>query len=67
MLVVLALSGVVAAGQSHPKGAVMNTPRSASAPELTEAISLRLFALWDAWKNQGAAAHRALTCAAAGD
>ncbi len=35
----------------------MNPARSAAAPELTEAISARLFALWDAWKNQDAAAH----------
>ncbi len=37
----------------------MNQPPSAAALQLTEVISPRLFALWDAYKNKDAAAHNA--------
>ncbi len=39
---------------------MVSPPGSASAPELTEAITARLFALWDAWKNKDAATHNAI-------
>jgi hypothetical protein len=38
----------------------METAQNASIPELTEAISARLVAQWEAWKNQDAASNDAI-------
>jgi hypothetical protein len=36
----------------------METVHNVSIPELTEAISARLIAQWDGWKNQDAASQQ---------
>lgn len=38
----------------------METVHNVSIPELTEAISARLIAQWDGWKNQDAASNNAI-------
>jgi len=38
----------------------METPHNVSIPEWTEAISARLVAQWEAWKNQDAASNNAI-------
>jgi ketosteroid isomerase-like protein len=38
----------------------MDMTQSVSIPELTEAISARLFAQWEGWKNQDAASNNAV-------
>ncbi len=44
----------------RPKGTEMETARNVSIPEWTEAISARLVAQWEAWKNQDAASNNAI-------
>ena len=38
----------------------MEMPQNVSIPELTEVISARLLAQWEAWKNQDAASNNAI-------
>ena len=54
-VVVLVLGSVVGAQKLQTKGTDMKTADTASIQELTEAISARLVAQWDGWKNQDAA------------
>jgi Domain of unknown function (DUF4440) len=57
---VLVLGSVVAAQKLQTKGTDMKTADNASIQELTEAISARLVAQWDGWKNQDAASNNAI-------
>ena len=41
----------------------MEMPHNDSIPEMTEAISARLLAQWEAWKNQDAASNNAIIAA----
>jgi hypothetical protein len=58
--VVLALGSVVAAQKLQTKGADMRNAQNDSVAEWTEAISARLVAQWDGWKNQDAASNNAV-------
>jgi hypothetical protein len=60
MIAFLVLGSVVAAQKPRAKGTDMETADSASIPEMTEAISARLVAQWEAWKNQDAASNNAI-------
>jgi hypothetical protein len=55
MVAVLVLGSVVASQKLRAKGTDMAMAQNVSIPELTEAISVRLVAQWEAWKNQDAA------------
>jgi hypothetical protein len=57
---VLVLGSVVAAQKPRAKGTDMEMAQNVSIPELTEAISARLVAQWDGWKNQDAASNNAV-------
>jgi ketosteroid isomerase-like protein len=57
---VLILGSVVAAQKLRAKGTDMEMAQNVSIPELTEAISARLVAQWDGWKNQDAASNNAV-------
>ncbi len=57
---VLVLGSVVAAQKLRVKGTDMEMAHNVSIPELTEAISARLVAQWEAWKNQDAASNNAI-------
>jgi len=57
---VLILGSVVAAQKLRTKGTDMAMAQNISIPELTEAISARLVAQWEAWKNQDAASNSAI-------
>src|SRR5713226_1229695 len=57
---VLVLGSVVAAQKLRTKGTDMEMAHNVSIPELTEAISARLVAQWEAWKNQDAASNNAI-------
>jgi ketosteroid isomerase-like protein len=57
LLVVLALSTLLA---NQAKRTNMEMAHNDSIPELTEAISARLVAQWEAWKNQDAASNNAI-------
>jgi len=57
---VLVLGSVVAAQKLRAKGTDMEMAQNVSIPELTEAISARLVAQWDGWKNQDAASNNAV-------
>ena len=57
---VLVLGSVVAAQKLRTKGTDMEMAHKVSIPELTEAISARLVAQWEAWKNQDAASNNAI-------
>lgn len=57
---VLVLGSVVAAQKLRAKGTDMEMAHNVSIPELTEAISARLVAQWEAWKNQDAASNNAI-------
>jgi ketosteroid isomerase-like protein len=54
------LSSIVAAQKRPTKGSDLEMAHNVSIPELTEAISARLVAQWEAWKNQDAASNNAL-------
>ena len=56
----LILGSVVAARKLPAKGTHMQTADNVSIPEMTEAISARLTAQWEAWKNQDAASNNAI-------
>jgi hypothetical protein len=49
---VLVLGSVVAAQNLPAKGTDMEMGQNVSIPEMTEAISARLAAQWEGWKNQ---------------
>jgi ketosteroid isomerase-like protein len=57
---ILVLGSVVAARKLPAKGTDMQTAGNASIAEMTEAISARLLAQWEAWKNQDAASNNAV-------
>jgi ketosteroid isomerase-like protein len=57
LLAVLAFSTLLAA---QAKRTDMEMAHNLSIPELTEAISARLLAQWEAWKNQDAASNNAV-------
>src|ERR1700674_647158 len=57
---VLALGSVVAAQTVQTKGTNMQKTDNVSIQDLTEAISARLVAQWDGWKNQDAASNNAI-------
>ena len=57
---VLVLGSVVAARKLPAKGADMQTANNGSIAEMTEAISARLHAQWDGWKNRDAASNNAI-------
>jgi len=57
---VLVLGSVVAAQKLRTKGTDMEMAHNVSISELTEAISARLVAQWEAWKNQDAASNNAI-------
>lgn len=57
---VLALGSVVAAQTLQTKGTNMQMTDNVSVQDLTEAISARLVAQWDGWKNQDAASNNAI-------
>ncbi len=60
LTVAVLLLGSVAAAQKLPaKGQPMETAHNLSIPEMTEAISARLAAQWESWKNQDAASNNA--------
>src|SRR5258705_12087385 len=56
---ILTLGSMVAARKLPAKGADMQTSDSGSIAEITEAISARLHAQWDGWKNRDAASNNA--------
>ena len=60
MVAVLVLGSVVAAQKLRTKGTDMEMAHNVSIPELTEAISARLVAQWEAWKNQDAASNNVI-------
>ena len=60
VLAVLAFSTVLAAQKLGTKGTDMEMAQNVSIPELTEAISARLVAQWEGWKNQDAASNNAI-------
>ena len=57
---VLVLGSIVAAQKLRTKGTDVEMANNVSIPELTEAISTRLVAQWEAWKNQDAASNNAI-------
>jgi ketosteroid isomerase-like protein len=57
---VLVLGSVVAAQKLRTKVTDVEMAHNVSIPELTEAISARLVAQWEAWKNQDAASNNAV-------
>jgi ketosteroid isomerase-like protein len=57
---VLILGSVVAARKLPAKGTDMQTADNGSIAEMTEAVSARLHAQWEAWKNQDAASNNAI-------
>ena len=57
---VLVLGTVVAAQKLRTKGTDVDMEHNVSIPELTEAISARLVAQWEGWKNQDAASNNAV-------
>ena len=57
---VLVLGSVVAARKLPAGGRDMQTADNSSIAEMTEAISGRLHAQWDGWKNQDAASNNAI-------
>jgi len=57
---VLVLGSVVAARKLPAKGTDMQTPDNGSIAEMTHAISARLHAQWEAWKNQDPASNNAI-------
>jgi ketosteroid isomerase-like protein len=60
VLAVLAYGTVLAAKKLRSKGTDMEMAHNVSIPEWTEAISARLVAQWEAWKNQDAASNNAI-------
>lgn len=60
LLAVLALSTVLAAQKQPPKGTDMETAQSVLIQEWTDAISARLVAQWEGWKNQNPAPNMAI-------
>jgi len=57
---VLVLGSVVAAQKLRTKGTDMEMAHNVSIPEMTEAISARLVAQWEGWKNQDPAPNDAI-------
>jgi ketosteroid isomerase-like protein len=57
---VLILGSIVAARKLPAKGTHMQTTDNILIPEMTEAISARLTAQWEAWKHQDAASNNAI-------
>ena len=57
---VLVLGSLVAAQKLRTKGTDMEMAHNVSIPELTEAISTRLVAQWEGWKNQDPAPNDAI-------
>jgi hypothetical protein len=56
----LVLGSVVGSQKIRIKGADREMAQNVSIPELTEAISARLTAQWDGWKNQDAPSNNAI-------
>jgi hypothetical protein len=54
------LGSVVVTQKLRAKGTDMEMAQGVSIPELTEAISARLVAQWEAWKNQDPAPNNAI-------
>jgi hypothetical protein len=54
------LGSVVVTQKLRAKGTDMEMTQGVSIPELTEAISARLVAQWEAWKNQDPAPNNAI-------
>src|SRR5467141_140084 len=59
-VVVLVLGSVVAALKPGTKGTDMQMAQNVSMQEMTEAISARLVAQWEGWKNQDPAPNDAI-------
>ena len=59
-IAILVFGSVVAAWKLPARGADMQMADNGSIAEITEAISARLHAQWDGWKNQDAAANNAI-------
>lgn len=59
-VVVLVLGSVVAAQKRGTKGTDMQMAQNVSMQEMTEAISARLVAQWEGWKNQDPAPNDAI-------
>ena len=57
---VLILGSVIAALKLQTKGTDMETADNVSIPEMTEAISARLLAQWEGWKNHDPAPNDAI-------
>jgi len=57
---VLVLGSVVAVRKLPARGAGMQTADNGSIAEITEAISARLHAQWEGWKNRDAASNNAI-------
>ena len=57
---VLTFSAVMVALKLPAKGTDMETAQNVSIPEMTEAISARLVAQWEGWKNQDPAPNNAI-------
>jgi hypothetical protein len=57
---VLVFGSVVAAQKPPAKGTGMEMAQNVSIPEMTEAISERLVAQWEGWKNQDPAPNNAI-------
>jgi hypothetical protein len=57
---VLVLGSVVATQKLQTKGTDMEMADNVSIPEMTEAISARLVAQWEGWKNQDPAPNDAI-------
>jgi hypothetical protein len=60
LVAVLVFSTVLAAQKLRTKGTDMEMAQNVSIPEMTEAISARLVAQWEGWKNQDPAPNSAI-------
>jgi len=60
MVAVLVLGSLVATQKLQTKGTDMEMADNVSIPEMTEAISARLVAQWEGWKNQDTAPNDAI-------
>src|SRR5258705_12590611 len=59
-IAILVFGSVVAAWKLPARGTDMQTADNGSIAEITEAISARLHAQWDGWKNRDAASNNAI-------
>jgi hypothetical protein len=64
LLAVLAFSTVLAAQKGPSKGTDMETAQSVSIQEWTDAITARLVAQWEGWKNQDPVPNSAIVAVA---